>query len=157
MPDMPDQNQNAKNRESQSESADGNFWADAEIISIYSRAQALEDGFLVNVSELAHEAGFRCPVAITSALWADIENIPVEDQGVQDTTGRLWDVLFVGVVTARRLVAQGFGGSDRMDYQIFLTLPDRDYGKETLYPIKMVIGAGDDGEPVFTLMKPNED
>ena len=41
-----------------------------------SRAQAIEDGVLVDVSDIAKEAGFRYPVALTSALWADIENIP---------------------------------------------------------------------------------
>ncbi len=42
-----------------------------EPISIYTRAQALDDGFLVDVSELAKEAGFRFPVALTRAAWAD--------------------------------------------------------------------------------------
>ena len=41
------------------------------VISTYSRAQALEDGVLVDAGPLAKEAGFRWPVAITAAAWED--------------------------------------------------------------------------------------
>lgn len=43
-----------------------------ELIYSYTRAQALADGELVDVSQTAIEAGFRVPVAITRALWAAI-------------------------------------------------------------------------------------
>ena len=36
-----------------------------EVVSGYSRAQAVEDGFLCDISELAKEAGFKFPVAIS--------------------------------------------------------------------------------------------
>ena len=42
-----------------------------EIIYVYTRAQALEDGVLIDVSDTAREAGFKCPVALTSAAYAD--------------------------------------------------------------------------------------
>jgi hypothetical protein len=157
MPEMPDPNQRVRTSDSQQNAGGSDFWADAEIISTYTREQALEDGFLVDVSELAHEAGFRCPVAVTSALWADIENIPEEDRSSQDVAGRLWDVLYMGAVAARRMVLQGFGDLDRGEYQLFLTLPGHDHSQEMYYTVKMMIGPGDDAEPVVTLMKPNED
>jgi len=48
------------------------IWDDAEIISSNTRAQALADGALVEVSPaLAAEADFRFPVALTAAAWAD--------------------------------------------------------------------------------------
>ena len=34
-------------------------WTDAEVIHVYTRAQALADGVLVDVSPLAREAGFK--------------------------------------------------------------------------------------------------
>ena len=40
-----------------------------EPISIYTRAQAIEDGVLVDVSESAREAGFKFPVAVTRTVW----------------------------------------------------------------------------------------
>lgn len=41
-----------------------------EVIHAYTRAQAIEDGVLVDLSDLAREAGFRFPVAVTLGVWA---------------------------------------------------------------------------------------
>lgn len=47
-----------------------NPWADAEVISVYTRAQALEDGVLVDLTDWAREAGFKIPVAVTQGVWS---------------------------------------------------------------------------------------
>ena len=47
----------------------GNATAFGPVIFAYTRAQAIEDGILVDVSETAREAGFRIPVAITRTVW----------------------------------------------------------------------------------------
>jgi hypothetical protein len=39
-----------------------------EIIYSYTRKQAIADGVLIDVTELAKEAGFKCPVAFTSSV-----------------------------------------------------------------------------------------
>ena len=41
---------------------------DGEIISVYTQNQAVEDGFLVDVTDLAQEAGFQIPVHITCGV-----------------------------------------------------------------------------------------
>lgn len=41
------------------------------VIHSYSRAQAIEDGVLVDVSSMAKEAGFIWPVAVTAAVWGN--------------------------------------------------------------------------------------
>ena len=41
------------------------------VISTYTRAQAIEDGVLVDAGSMAKEAGFNWPVALTAAAWAD--------------------------------------------------------------------------------------
>jgi hypothetical protein len=43
---------------------------DDDLIYAYTRAQALADGVLVDVSPMAREAGFRFPTAITADLHA---------------------------------------------------------------------------------------
>ena len=72
------------------------FFSDAEIISTYSREQAIEDGFLVDVSQSSEcqQLGFLCPVALTRAVWDRYVEVPA---GVpcQDLHGRLWDLLNV--------------------------------------------------------------
>mgnify|MGYP000128521510 CR=1 FL=1 len=63
-----------------------------EVISTYSRAQALEDGVLIDAGHMAKEAGFRWPVAITAAAWDDCVAWTDEDsrtQVPQDLAGRL--------------------------------------------------------------------
>jgi uncharacterized protein DUF6573 len=42
-----------------------------EVINIYSRMQALEDGTLIDVLTVAREAGFTISVAVTYTLWHD--------------------------------------------------------------------------------------
>ena len=43
----------------------------SDVIHTHTRAQLIEDGDLIDVSETAREAGFTVPVAITRAAWAD--------------------------------------------------------------------------------------
>jgi hypothetical protein len=72
------------------------YFGDAAIIHIYTRAQAIEDGVLVDVSESSEfkELRFRYPVALTRAVWERYVQVP---QGValQDWHGRLWDLFNV--------------------------------------------------------------
>ena len=121
------------------------FWEGAEVISTYTRQQAIEDGVLVDVSETAREAGFKWPVALTRRLWVTIEDIP-PSQSHQDTQGRLWDVLWMARLAARR------GG----DGVIFYTLIMH-HGRKKYITLKMHAGPGDSFEPVLTIMLPDED
>ncbi len=65
-----------------------------DIIHAYTRKEAIEDGVLVDVSKLAKEAGFKWPVAMTSAVHAKYVQVPPAADW-QDETGRLWDILMV--------------------------------------------------------------
>jgi hypothetical protein len=80
---------------------------EADLIHRYTRAQAIEDGVLIDVSATAREAGIRYPVALTWAVWARCVSVP---HGVecQDEAGRLWDVLFL---PARAPAASGAGAT----------------------------------------------
>jgi hypothetical protein len=46
---------------------------DDDLIYAYTRAQALADGVLVDVSQMAREAGFKFPTAITADLHSRLE------------------------------------------------------------------------------------
>ena len=123
------------------------FWTDDDLISVYTRADAIADGALVDVSEAAREAGFRWPVTLTRAAWGLVENIPAA-YGHEDVDGRLWDVLYLASLAARRAP----GATDRMSYR--LTLHTDDAAEAELV---LQIGPGDDAEPVITIMLPGED
>ena len=120
-----------------------------EIIYSYSRAQALEDGELVDCSEwssfeIGLLGGTKVPVALTRALFETIKNIP-EGSG-QDIKGRTKDVLFMASMAARRSREQ------RHAFRVIMTEGSRDKILELL----MDIGPGDDGEPVITIGFPED-
>jgi Family of unknown function (DUF6573) len=48
----------------------------ADFVHRYTRAQAIEDGVLIDVSATAREAGIRYPVALTSAVWGRCVAVP---------------------------------------------------------------------------------
>jgi hypothetical protein len=45
------------------------MFENADLIHRYTRADAIRDGVLSDVSETAKEAGIRWPVALTAAVW----------------------------------------------------------------------------------------
>lgn len=126
-----------------------------EVISGYSRAQAIEEGQLVDVSEVAREAGFLWPVALTSAVWADCVEWTDEDtkrQVYQDQAGRLWDVVNMCFQVARYVQSM-----DTFYYVIF-RVPRGGRGvKARMARLKAMIGPSDNAEPVVTIMQPQED
>jgi hypothetical protein len=123
---------------------------DAELIHSYSRADALRDGVLIDVTSTAAEAGFRWPVALTRAVWETCVRVP-EGAVCQDEGGRLWDVLFLLLCAIRRS-----GGGRVIVFAVHLRNDDRE-GTPPLVRLKAVRGPGDQGEPVLTVMLPDED
>ena len=119
------------------------------VIYSYTRQQAIEDGVLIDVSEMAKEAGFKWPVAVTTGVWAAIQNIPPKLQGIQDTGGRLWDVLYMLKWATKR-------GGTVTNYRLIM---DRNENKRRLryLDLKAISGPGDNHEPVITIMLPHED
>ncbi len=117
-----------------------------EIISRYTRAEAIADGILVDVTEWASPdemmGGFTRPVAVTRGVWALIE---APKRSRQDTRGRAHDVLWMASLTARRY----HGSSEPLPFTVRLGRRN-----ECLY---LHIGPGDEGELVATIMLPGED
>ena len=123
---------------------------DAEVIHAYTCADALRDGVLIDVSATAREAGFRWPVALTCAAWERCVSVP-PGVACQDEAGRLWDVLFM----LRCAAARSDGGRVLL-FELHVRNDNRD-GTPPLVRLKAVCGPGDDGEPVMTVMLPDED
>jgi len=124
---------------------------DMEIISSYSRAQAIEDGVLVDASSMAREAGFTFPVAITDTVWSLYVKVPDGVFG-QDEQGRLWDILNVlRFDIARRK------NEEENDIILFTVLVKNDNSQPKTVKLKAVCGPGDDPKPVITIMLPEED
>lgn len=141
------------------------FWDDAEVISEYSRRQAIEDGTLVplegDLGALALEAGFRCDVALTRPLFVLVDPTDRERAAGQSITGRLWDVLHMARVYSQpaRMRAADDEAVDASFPCIFFvagrpglsTRPAR-----SLQRLWFHLGPGDDGEPVVTIGFPGD-
>lgn len=122
-----------------------------EPIHVYTRAQAIDDGALVDVSELAREAGFRLPVAVTRAVWQDSVAWTGNQSAQQDQTARLYDVLFMAALAARR------GQGRRVTFQVYRVPNDGRSKRAKVVLLDIHIGPGDSAEPVITITMLGED
>jgi hypothetical protein len=138
-----------------------------EVLSSYTRAQAIEDGVLVSLNDpsftfrpglnICAEAGIKFPVAMTIAAFAKtVSELDTPLPPCQDISGRLWDVLTMFRLAAKR------GGSE-IRFPVTVINWVRVGGerinrtrRETVI-LKALCGPGDNGEPVITIMLPDED
>ena len=124
-----------------------------EVIDSYSRAQAIEDGVLVDLTAVCpKEAGiFKFPVACTATVWEECIKVPAGMEGAQDLAGRAWDVCWMLLCAIRG----GKGGPLTMFKLRVRNKPGE--GTPPLVTLKAVCGPGDNAEPVITIMQPHED
>ena len=134
------------------------------VVFSYTRAQALQDGVLVDVTEMAKEAGIKLPTALTRAVFDQYVAVPPELDGQQDETGRLWDILWMFSCAVRSDRMSG----DQGTFDLIVAMPDGDDwaanekphdGNRTqrLVTLKTVCGPNDDGSSCITIMRPDED
>jgi hypothetical protein len=109
--------------------------------------------------DFAKEAGFNVPVALTTALAALVYPTRLEIEGAgQSTKGRLWDVLNMARLSRPRpMPAEGVTWTFRCIF--WLDGSERQVSRvgQHTFTLKAVLGPGDDGEPVVTIMLENED
>lgn len=117
-----------------------------DVIDSYTRQQAIKDGVLIDASKMAEEAGITFPVALTNTLWQEYI-VPDKEKYGQSVDGRLWDVLWMFGTAARRT------SGNTMLFSLNFVM-DRE---KKLVQLKAIIGPGDDGSPVITIMFPHED
>lgn len=122
-------------------------WA---VISAYTRKQAVEDGVLIDITCEARAHGFALDTVVTGNLFHKYIEPPdgLDGEG-QSIDGRLHDLLMVGMVAAKK-----GKGSSRVQFQVlFLMRP----GFQQKVTVIGQVGPGDEGEPVLTIMLPEDD
>jgi len=126
-----------------------------KVISTYTRAQAIEGGVLIDPGPMAQEAGFKWPVALTANAWADCVAWSDDNQKqvYQDQSGRLWDILYM----ASHAIRTSKDSGDRLVFQLYRVPRDGQSIEAMLVTLKLIVGPGDSGEPVITILLPNED
>jgi hypothetical protein len=140
---------------------------DWELISAYNRAQAIADGALVDLTDAKDSQGqrlspFKWPIAMTAAAFGEAVaagghwgrdasgNETLVLPGCQDFAGRLWDVFWMLKCAIDRSPS-----GDTVHFAVSVLI-DGKRRRKTLH-LKSVCGPGDDGEPVITIMLPDED
>lgn len=127
------------------------------VVYAYTREQAIEDGVLVDVTEMAKEAGIRIPVAVTRRLWDEyIQPNEFEESWGQSADGRLWDVLWM----ARFNMVRNANRSEMLYKVIFArqAAGGRKRMVQKAVALKAVLTAeGPNGGPCITIMLPDED
>lgn len=121
---------------------------DFELIHRYTRAEAIEDGVLVDVTSTAKEAGIQYPTAVTRAVFEQCIRVPDGVVG-QDETGRTWDVLW--------MLRLAIGRSSNTDSIRYTVLVRNDNNAPREVELKALCHPGDDAEPVITILMPDED
>jgi hypothetical protein len=140
-----------------------------EPIFSYTRAQAIADGQLVDLTTatddkghlLCQQAGFKFPVAISRTALArtievggtwkpDGDGEVLELKGGQSLTGRLWDVL-----SMLRVASGKAANTDRVHFQVLIDT--KGDGHREMVKLWALCGPGDDPRPVITIMLEGED
>jgi len=122
-----------------------------EVVFAYTRAQAVADGFQVEVTKTAQEAGIRFPVFLTRTVYDAFVTVP---PGVtaQDKAGRLWDIVWM----TRFAIIRARPGVDRLPVALYVR---NDNHRPRL--VKLIATCGpldiDDPQPAITVMMPDED
>jgi Family of unknown function (DUF6573) len=121
------------------------------VIYTYTRSQAIADGFQVEVSKVAREAGVTLPVFLTRAVYDNYVTVP---PGVtaQDEAGRLWDIVWM----LRFAIRKAQPNQTRVPVALYVR---NDNQRARL--IKLIATCGpldiDDAQPAITVMSPDED
>ncbi len=134
-----------------------------EPIAVYTTADALADGTLVDAGEDARQL-FRWPVLLTAAAWQDCvawSEADTEHTGAygQSESGRLWDVLWM---TRRAIGAAGAAAGEHLATPVRLYRISRGSSHATEpeaepVTLKVTGGLNDDGTPLLVVSFPEED
>ncbi len=141
------------------------MFQNSDLIHVYSTKNAVEDGFLVKVDQkICSEAGIKFPVYLSRAVWDRYVEVPPSLQGEQDLQGRIWDILFLFSINARK--TQGNFLQFRFSCRFSKTSTWEPNEKRTsvtditrLVTLKATVQAQDfdDPSPAIFILQPHED
>ena len=124
-----------------------------DVIHRYTRAQAIDDGMLIDFTDPESDTGDVCrqyykfPIACTSAVFDIMQKAVENPRYCQDYAGILHDMLFMSKVMKRKL------DESTVIFRVIIA----GAGRQRNYDFKLQVGPGDNGEPVITIMLPSED
>lgn len=120
-----------------------------ERVIAYSRAKAISDGVLVDITEYSIESDYKCTVAVSKDLY---ETYLLPDDFSKRLLGvsvakRIYDMLLYFKFAAALNV--------KGNISVFLFPIDTSKGEDQV-KVKAIVGPGDNQEPVLTMVLPYE-
>jgi pterin-4a-carbinolamine dehydratase len=126
---------------------------EATLVYSYTRAQAIDDGVLYDLTKIAPEVcheHYKTHVACTADVMSLIRRAVEHPDWCNDYNGVIHDILWMSRCPAARVLT--LSESSHV-FRVIIT----GTGRRTNHDLKIVCSAGDAGEPVITIMKRNED
>ena len=127
----------------------------AFIVAAYTRAQAIADGELIDLSDIAQPLYWLWPVACSNAVYAELisKGLDPKKEGESGATHgiRLRQLITCSWFAAQHLRAQP-SRNEPIDSMTFDAVVDG-----ATVPVWAKVGPGDDGAPCLTIMLVGED
>lgn len=121
------------------------------VIHAYTREQALEDGVLVDAmqGQLADVSRqhYKWPIAMTASVWGLVERAVNNPKYFNDLPGVWHDILWMS-----RVNGMDVSPTERQ-FIVIIT----GAGRRRNWPLKIISGPDDEGQPCLTVMLPHED
>jgi hypothetical protein len=126
-----------------------------DVIHRYGRAQAIEDGLLVDLSgdEAIREdvadvcrRYYKHPIACTPTVFDLLDAAVKNERYCNDYAGLVHDVLWMSKCASRKID----------DSAVVFPVIIAGAGRRRHYDFKLIVGPGEQGEPVITIMMPDE-
>jgi hypothetical protein len=118
------------------------------IISSYSRAEAISDGLLFDVSTWAKRVGIKFPVAVSVSIWTEILE---PDETAKDALECHATRLACFLLTLRSELMAADGSELKYPYSVPID------GELTYFSLYVTLLPGDNFEPVLTNLLEGED
>lgn len=122
-----------------------NIFSDADVISIYTRAQAIADGVLVDISKLFPISSrlYKFPIACTDTVWNVIKSTGHEE---------LLGIVLAVLAASQKNITEPI---DEASHLFGVVLEGAAPTERCTF--KIMCHGGDECEPVLTIMLPTED
>ena len=119
-------------------------------ISVTTRAKAIEDGILINLTYLYPDlcsSFFKFTICCTDSVWETIRLSDRSPEKCKDKDDVIFDILHLGRAAYLRDPA-----CNEHSFSVFIT----GVGPNNYYDFKIILGIGDANEPVITILLPEE-
>ena len=125
---------------------------DWKLIYCYTRKRAIADGIMVDVSYFVSDFWFIVPLAITNNLFTrNIQPTNKLAEAGKSSESRMIDLLVVMMI---KLFQRP--NTEQLSFNVSFDMEYEEKIESKLVQILAVIGQGDAGEPVLTIMLPED-